>query len=83
MRSLLRFLIMAFLSMGVWMAIGLGVGVLLHWLIPAIDLGTATLTQLPHSIEQNPLSMRCCSVVSSLGDVLVPDLGLHDLQRNA
>ena len=42
-RSLLRFLLMVFLSMGVWMAIGLGVGFLLHWLVPAIDLGMATL----------------------------------------
>src|SRR5215470_19335676 len=42
-RSLLRFLLMVFLSMGVWMAIGLGVGVLLHWLVPAIDVGMATL----------------------------------------
>ena len=43
MRSLLRFLIMVLLSMGVWIAIGLGVGVLLHRLVPAIDLGMATL----------------------------------------
>src|SRR5215831_6402965 len=43
MRSLMRFLIMVFLSMGVWMAIGLGVGFLLHRLVPAIDLGMATL----------------------------------------
>ena len=43
MRSLLRFLLMVFLSMGVWMAIGLGVGFLLHWLVPAIDVGMATL----------------------------------------
>ena len=43
MRSLLRFLLMVFLSMGVWMAIGLGVGFLLHWLVPAIDLGMAAL----------------------------------------
>jgi len=42
-RSLLRFLLMVFLSMGVWMAIGLGVGFLLHWLVPAIDVGMATL----------------------------------------
>jgi hypothetical protein len=42
-RSLLRFLIMVFLSMGVWMAIGLGVGFLLHRLVPAIDLGIGTL----------------------------------------
>jgi hypothetical protein len=42
-RSLVRFLLMVFLSMGVWMAIGLGVGVLLHRLVPAIDLGMATL----------------------------------------
>ena len=43
MHSLVRFLIMVFLSMGVWMAIGLGVGFLLHRLVPAIDLGMATL----------------------------------------
>jgi hypothetical protein len=41
--SLVRFLIMVFLNMGVWMAIGLGVGFLLHRLVPAIDLGMATL----------------------------------------
>src|SRR5215471_16653236 len=34
---------MVFLSMGVWMTIGLGAGFLLHWLIPAIDLGMGTL----------------------------------------
>ena len=43
MRSLVRFLLMVLLSMGVWMAIGLGVGFLLHRLVPAIDLGMATL----------------------------------------
>ncbi len=43
MRSLVRFLIMVLLSMGVWIAIGLGVGFLLHWLVPAIALGMATL----------------------------------------
>jgi hypothetical protein len=42
-RSLVRFLIMVFLSMGVWIAIGLGVGFLLHRLVPAIDLGMGTL----------------------------------------
>jgi hypothetical protein len=42
-RSLVRFLIMVLLSMGVWMAIGLGVGFLVHWLVPAIDVGMATL----------------------------------------
>src|SRR5215471_13730208 len=42
-RSLLRFLLMVFLSMGVWMAVGLGVGFLLHRLVPAIDSGMATL----------------------------------------
>jgi hypothetical protein len=41
--ALVRFLLMVFLSMGVWMAIGLGVGFLLHQLVPAIDLGMATL----------------------------------------
>jgi hypothetical protein len=41
--ALVRFLLMVFLSMGVWMAIGLGVGFLLHRLVPAIDLGMATL----------------------------------------
>ena len=43
MYSLLRFLLMVLVSMAVWMAIGLGVGCLLHWLVPAIDLGMATL----------------------------------------
>ena len=33
---------MVFLSMGVWMATGRGVGCLLHGLVPAIDLGMAT-----------------------------------------
>src|SRR5215471_790599 len=41
------------------------------------------LTQLPHSVEQNPLYMRVSSVVSSLGNVLVPDLGLHDFHGDA
>jgi len=41
--SLMRFLLMVLVSMAVWMAIGLGVGVLLHRLVPAIDLGMATL----------------------------------------
>jgi hypothetical protein len=41
--SLVRFLIMVLVSMAVWMAIGLGVGFLLHRLVPAIDLGMATL----------------------------------------
>jgi len=40
--SLLRFLLMVLVSMAVWMAIGLGVGCLLHWLVPAIDLSMAT-----------------------------------------
>ena len=43
MRSLWWFLLMVFLSMGVWITIGLGAGFLLHWLIPAIDLGMGTL----------------------------------------
>jgi hypothetical protein len=37
--SLLRFLIMVLVSMAVWMALGLGVGFLLHQLVPTIDLG--------------------------------------------
>jgi hypothetical protein len=41
--SLLRFLSVVFVSMGVWMAIGVGVGFVLHWLIPAIDPGRGTL----------------------------------------
>src|SRR5262245_32537477 len=41
--SLLRFLMMVLVSMAVWIAIGLGVGLLLHRLVPAIDLGMATL----------------------------------------
>ena len=43
MYSLLRFLMMVLVSMAVWMAIGLGVGCLLHWVVPAIDLGMAML----------------------------------------
>ena len=43
MYSLLRFLLMVLVSMAVWMAMGLGVGFLLHRLVPAIDLGMATL----------------------------------------
>ena len=42
-RSLWRLLIMLLVSMGIWMAIGLGVGFLLHWLVPAIDVGMGTL----------------------------------------
>jgi hypothetical protein len=41
-RSLLRFLLMVLLSMGVWIAIRLGVGFLLHWLVPATDVGMGT-----------------------------------------
>ena len=36
---MLRFLLMALVSMAGWMAIGLGLGCPSHWLIPAIDLG--------------------------------------------
>jgi hypothetical protein len=41
--ALLRFLIMVLGSTSVWMAIGLGVGWVLHRVVPAIDLGMATL----------------------------------------
>jgi hypothetical protein len=41
--ALLRFFIMVILSAGIWIAIGLGVGFLLHRLVPAIDLGMSTL----------------------------------------
>ena len=34
---------MVLLSMGVWIAIGLGIGFLLHWFVPAIDVGMGTL----------------------------------------
>ena len=40
---MLRFLIMVFVSMAIWIVIGLGGGFLLHGLIPAIDLGMGTL----------------------------------------
>ena len=43
MYSLLRFLMMVLVSMAVWMAIGLGVGLLLHQLVPTIDVGMAML----------------------------------------
>jgi hypothetical protein len=42
-RSLLPFLLVVLLSMGVWITIGLGVGFLLHWFVPAIDVGMGTL----------------------------------------
>jgi hypothetical protein len=42
-RSLFQFLVMVFLSMGVWIVIGLGVGFLLHGCVPVIDVGMATL----------------------------------------
>jgi hypothetical protein len=41
--SLVRFLSMVLLSMGGWVAIGLGGGFRLHRLVPAIDMGMATL----------------------------------------
>jgi hypothetical protein len=41
--ALVRFLLMVLVSMAVWVAIGLGVGFLLHRLVPAIDLGMAML----------------------------------------
>jgi hypothetical protein len=41
--ALVRFLSMVWVSMAVWMVMGLGVGFLLHRLVPAIDLGMATL----------------------------------------
>ena len=43
MYSLLRFLSMTLLNMGVWIAVGLGGGFLLHRLVPSIDLGMGTL----------------------------------------
>ena len=43
MYSVLRLLIMVLVSTGVWMVIGLGVGFVLHRVVPAIDLGMATL----------------------------------------
>lgn len=42
--SLVRFFIMTLVSMGVWIAIGLGVGFVWHWLVSSIDLGMDTLT---------------------------------------
>ena len=43
MYALVRFLILVLVSIAVWMVTGLGVGLLLHRLVPAIDLGMATL----------------------------------------
>src|SRR5437660_6496086 len=43
--------------------------------------GLWVLAQLPHSVEQNPLCIWVFSFVSSLGDVLVSGLGLHDFHR--
>ena len=42
MYSLWRFLMMGLVRMAVWLAIGLGVGLWLHQLVPTIDLGRAT-----------------------------------------
>src|SRR5262249_25863491 len=59
-----RFLLMVFLSMEVWMAIGLGVGFLLHWLVPAIGLGMAALIGSRHawglfSVAQSDFDPGC------------------------
>jgi len=43
MRSLLSFLVIFLLIMGVLVGFGMGVGVLVHWLMPAIDVGIGTL----------------------------------------
>jgi hypothetical protein len=41
--SLMRFLLMLALIMGVWIGIGVGMGFVLHGLVPAIDVGMGTL----------------------------------------
>ncbi len=43
MRSLLSFLTIFLLIIGVLVGFGMGVGVLMHWLVPAIDVGVGTL----------------------------------------
>lgn len=43
MRSLLGFLTIFLPIMGVLVGFGMGVGVLIHWLVPAIDIGVGTL----------------------------------------
>ena len=43
MRSLLSFLTIFLLIMGVLVGFGMGVGVLVRWLMPAIDVGVGTL----------------------------------------
>jgi hypothetical protein len=43
MRSLLGFVVIMLLSVGGLVGVGLGLGVLLHGLLPAIDLGVGTL----------------------------------------
>ena len=43
MRSLLSFLTIFLVIMGVLVGFGMGVGVLMRWLVPAIDVGVGTL----------------------------------------
>ena len=43
MRSLLGFVVIMLLSVGGLVGVGLGLGVLLHGLVPAIDIGVGTL----------------------------------------
>lgn len=43
MRSLLGFVVIMLLSVGGLVGVGVGLGVLLHGLVPAIDLGVGTL----------------------------------------
>ena len=43
MRSLLGFLMIFLPILGVLVGLGMGVGVLVHWLVPAIDIGVGTL----------------------------------------
>ncbi len=43
MRSLVGFLLIFCIIGAILLVVGLGIGFLLHWLIPAVDLGVGTL----------------------------------------
>jgi hypothetical protein len=61
-RSFVRFLLMLWLIMAVWMGIGVGIGWVLHGLVPVIDVGMETLI----GVVTLGLSLQWLSRVSTL-----------------
>ncbi len=75
MHSLLQFLLMVSLGMGIWIAMALGVGFLVHWVVPAIDLGMATLigvVTLGGSVQWLS-GISTLEALSGYDDVEIPD----------